>query len=558
VGSYLASRLRQLGVEHLFGMPGDFNLVLLDEMLAGQGLQWVGSTNELNAAYATDGYARVRGFGALVTTYGVGELSALNGVAGAYADSVPLVQITGAPSTAQAAAGALIHHTLMDGDFDHFRRAYGEVTAAAVTLTVTTAAVQIDRVLATALRECRPVYLSIPIDVAAARIPAGGLSEPIGSAGTDPSALTRFTAALRSHLAEYDAVTVLAGHLARRRRLESLVEQLADTGRAAIATLISAKGLLDEDHPAALGTYTGAFTRDDRTRRAVETGQPLVLIGAVLNDLVSGMFSHGLDVSGAVVLGLRQARVGHTTFEDVDLRDTLAVLTQLLERLGARPLIPAEYTLPAKPPAPPSGPDSGPGVMAQTELWSRIQDHISAGTVILADAGTAYYGAADLHLPADSGLLGQPMWVSIGYTLPALLGVQLAAPHKRPVLLIGDGAAQATVQELGVIAHRGLTPVIIVINNAGYTVERGIRSPNAMYHDITPWDWTALAGALGGADRVFTASARSGLELAAALRRADLETERAVFIEVLLDKDDVPRLLGDITDGLSRVQPKAG
>jgi TPP-dependent 2-oxoacid decarboxylase len=563
VGIYLASRLRQLGVEHLFGMPGDFNLALLDDMLNDPGLRWVGSTNELNAAYATDGYARIRGFGALVTTYGVGELSAFNGIAGAYAESVPLVQITGASPSAVAAAGSLVHHTLMDGDFAHFVRAYGEVTAAAEVLTAVTAADRIDEVLATALRESRPVYLSIPVDVAAARIPADRLFRPIGGPRSDSSALARFTASLDSYLAGYEDVTVLAGHLARRRRLELPVRRLADTGRASIATLVSAKGLLDEGHPAALGTYIGAFTREDRTRRAVETGHPLILVGTVLSDLVSGMFSHQVDMDDAVVLGLRQARIGQTIFDDVDLADSLGALTQLLERVSPCPPAaeehpPDERPLAAEAPSPPTASVPEPGVMSQTELWTRLQGGIQPGTVLLADAGTAYYGAADLRLPAGCDLVGQPMWASIGYALPALLGVQLAVPDRRPVLLIGDGAAQLTVQELAVILDRRLTPVIILLNNSGYTVERAIRSPDALFHDITPWDWTALATSMAGDDRVFTVTSCSGLEFADALRQAGQEKERAVFIEVMLGKHDVPPLLADITEGLRRAQSKAG
>jgi indolepyruvate decarboxylase len=196
--------------------------------------------------------------------------------------------------------------------------------------------------------------------------------------------------------------------------------------------------------------------------------------------------------------------------------------------------------------------------MSQTELWTGLQDGIPPNTVLLADAGTAYYGAADLRLPPGCDFLGQPMWGSIGYTLPALLGVQLAAPETRPVLLIGDGAAQVTVQELAVILDRRLTPVIIMLNNSGYTVERAIRNPEARYHDITRWDWPALVTSMGGKDRVVTVTARSGLEFAAALQQAGQEKERAVFIEAMLGEHDVPPLLADITDSLSRAQPKAG
>src|ERR1700740_2220835 len=135
VADYLLYRLAQAGVHHLFGGPGDFNFQFLDHVIAHPQITWVGNANELNAAYAADGYARLNGMGALLTTFGVGELSAINGVAGSYAEYVPVIPVVGAPSTAARREKALIHHTLGDGDFDRFARAYAEVTVAQAILT---------------------------------------------------------------------------------------------------------------------------------------------------------------------------------------------------------------------------------------------------------------------------------------------------------------------------------------------------------------------------------------------------------------------------------------
>jgi TPP-dependent 2-oxoacid decarboxylase len=117
-----------LGVEHLFGVPGDFDLTPLDLIAAEGGQTWLALPNELDAGYAADGYARTRGLGAVITTLGVGELSCINAIAGSYAENVPVVQITRAPATAHADRGSVQHHTLADGDFDRFQRAYREVT----------------------------------------------------------------------------------------------------------------------------------------------------------------------------------------------------------------------------------------------------------------------------------------------------------------------------------------------------------------------------------------------------------------------------------------------
>lgn len=529
VAGYLAARLRGLGVGHLFGLPGDFNLALLDGMLDDTGLEWVGNTNELNAAYAADGYARRRGFAALVTTYGVGELSALNGVAGAFAESVPLVQITGAPATTAARTGALTHHTLADGDFDHFARAYGEVTVAAEVLTAADAPAQIDRVLTAALRESKPGYLAVPTDVAQAEVeaPSGSLAAP----PSDTRALAELAASLPS-----GRLTLLVGHLAARRDARVLLRRITNTGLVRIATQLGAKGLVDEAHPAAVGVYVGGYSAE-RAREAIEGADTLVLVGTVLSDLMTGMFTH--DVDPAVELGLRDARVGDHRFADLDLVDSLQVLADHLERQGKTPLPP----VPAVPVVPATTPRSE---LSQAELWQTIQEWLPAGTPLLADAGTAYYGAAGLSLPPGAELVGQPIWSSIGYTLPALLGTALGDRTTRPVLTIGDGAAQLTVQELAVIAAQGLDPIVIVIDNAGYTVERAIRSPDAVYQDVTRWDWSGLATALGIGH---TALAHTATELRDALR--DAAPGETTLITAVVDRDDVPPLLHRIADGLS-------
>ena len=214
VGQYLAARLVQCGGSHAFGVPGDFTLSLLDELLSvheysGPGLTWIGSCNELNAAYAADGFARVgRTIASVVTTYGVGELSAINGIAGAYAEDVPVISIVGMPATGALGSGALLHHSLLDGDHEHFVRAFREVTAAQTVLTVATAVTEIDRVLTVALTLSKPVYLGVPTDVAIARVSAARLAEPIRARGSEPGALAAFERALAQRFAAEVAVTV--------------------------------------------------------------------------------------------------------------------------------------------------------------------------------------------------------------------------------------------------------------------------------------------------------------------------------------------------------------
>jgi indolepyruvate decarboxylase len=544
VGSYLATRLVQLGVTHLFGLPGDYNLTLLDEMLAVEGIDWSGSTNELNAAYTADGYARVgRRPGALVTTYGVGELSAINGIAGSYAEDVPVVHIAGMPSRASIERRAPLHHTFLDGDFLRFERMFREVTAAQAVLDPRTAAHEIDRVLQVALNTSKPVYLGVPLDVANAAVLAHPLRNALRCMGSEPAAVEEFRKALELRFAGEKGITMLAGPRIHRRGMETMVAELAGLPGVRVASQPGSKALLDEDHPASLGTYLGAPTRSEQARQAIDNASLLVMAGTVESDFTTGFFTHRYDSALAVELKVDHARIGRAVYPGVRLEDSLQVLHQLVSKSHFADARAVALT------APPSAPGANLDEPLNHErFWARVQDWLPPSTTVAAEAGTAFYGALDLRLPAESDLLGQPVWSSIGFTLPAVLGAALARPDRRPVLFIGDGSAQLTAQELGTFYARGIQPVVFVLNNDGYTVERAIQSPTADYQDIVPWNWTALPAALGGTN-VRTAKVRTVRELHDALQGAS-DPEHAWLIEVILPRMDAPRLLLELARGI--------
>ncbi|MER7798595.1 thiamine pyrophosphate-binding protein [Microbacterium sp. NPDC096154] len=550
VGGYLAARLVQLGCRHLFGLPGDFNLNLLDEMLEDEDLAWMGSANELNAAYAADGYARVgRAVGALVTTYGVGELSAVNGVAGSYAEDVPVVHIAGLPSRAAMSTGARLHHTLLDGDFQHFVRMYREVTVAQAVLDGTDPAAEIDRALAAMLAASKPVYVGVPLDVARLPVSREPLRSPLVPPASDPIAVADFTDALRHRLARMDRLTVLAGPGVHRRGLEASVARLAGVPGVRIASQVGSKALLDETHPASLGTYLGVNTRDARSQAIVDDADMLVMVGTVYSDFSTGFFSHRYQPAHAIELALDRARIGPAVYPGVRLDEALAALGEVVAE--------CRFSSPDDVPPPDvreeAADDDAP--LDHVALWALLQDWIPSGTTLIAEAGTAFYGALDLTLPERSDLLGQPVWSSIGYTLPAALGAALARPDRRPVLVIGDGSAQLTVQELGRLLAQPNAPVVLLLDNDGYTVERKIQSPEAVYQDIQRWDWNALPAALGASGTQVHDAGTPG-ELRAALHAAS-DASRAHFVRVRLDRHDAPRLLLALAAGIAKANARA-
>ncbi len=541
VAGYLLARLAEARVTSVFGVPGDYNLGLLDAIAARPNLAWIGMATEQGAGYAADSYARLRGLGAVLTTFGVGELSALNAIAGAYAESAPVVHIVGTPALAARKPGATFHHALPGAGFDHFARMAAGVTVAQADLRPEDAPRQIDRVLSTALRTCRPVYLAIPADVVDAPVPppAGRLPQP--SPDADPAVVAAFTRHARRILNHASSASLLVGHLAARHRVTALVRDLAAAGDLPVAVLSTAKGDFPESDPRFAGLYAGAASAK-RARVAVEDAGVLITVGMVLSDLVTGSGTHQLPPS-RIDLEPDQVRIGDTVYPGVGLRRAMGILAaavrggQIRTGLGRLPAADAA-------PFAGAGPSTRGAPLTQVSLWASVQRFLCPGDLLIAGQGTAFYGAADLTLPDGAALVGQPLWASIGWTVPAALGASLAAPDRRIVLITGDGAMQQTAAELGTLLGQGLVPVVIVLNNGGYTPERVIGHRDAEYYDIPAWDWTALPAAIAPARGAVTLRGRTAGELAWSLNAASyhVASGRAVLIEAVLDAEDIPPL----------------
>jgi alpha-keto-acid decarboxylase len=542
IGDYLTGRLVEAGVDRVFGVPGDYTLALLDHVIAQPGLEWTGCANELNAGYAADGYARMRGIGALCTTFGVGELSAINATAGSFAEHVPVVHIVGSPASGTQAAARIVHHSLGDGVFTHFAEMHEKITCAQAALTAATACGEIDRVLSAVKTQRLPGYLLIPADVAAAPAAPPITPLPITPAGTDPDALAGFTAAARRLLAtapDVAGIAVLSGLLTHRFDAAADLAALLAAGPLPYATTLWGKSVADESDPGFTGIYAGAASAN-AARQAVEAASVLILSGVQFTDLNSGFFSQQLNRQRTIEIGASAVSVGAALYSQVPLPTALQVLTSLVAELTSRQARPASRPEPVAEAAQ-EGPSSSAPLSQQT-LWDLVARFLRPGDIVLADLGTSFFGAATHRLPRDVTFIGQPLWASIGYTLPALLGACLACPGQRGILLIGDGAAQLTGQELSTILHTGLSPVVIVVDNDGYTIERAIHGPEQPYNDIARWDWTA-APALFGSDRVSVARrVTTAAELDEALKAAASSGELAL-IQAVVPRMDVPPLL---------------
>ncbi|HCB1498132.1 TPA: indolepyruvate decarboxylase [Klebsiella michiganensis] len=540
IGDYLLDRLVDCGIDRLFGVPGDYNLQFLDSVIAHQNLGWVGCANELNAAYAADGYARIKGAGALLTTFGVGELSALNGIAGSYAEHIPVLHIVGAPCTGAQQRGELLHHTLGDGDFSHFSRMSEHITCSQAVLATGNACHEIDRVLNEMLTHHRPGYLMLPADVAKAKAmpPASGLL--IESLPADENQLIGFREHAELMLRSSRRVSLLADFLAQRYGLQNTLREWVAKTPISYATMLMGKGLFDEQQPGFVGTYSGIASAD-KTREAIENADTIICVGTRFTDTITAGFTQHLPQEKTIEIQPFAVRVGDNWFSRVPMDKALDILINLAASLAAEWLPPQISAF---------GVDSAAGdSLTQKNFWSAVQKQLRAGDIILADQGTAAFGAAALKLPANTTLIVQPLWGSIGFTLPAAYGAQIAAADRRVVLIIGDGAAQLTIQEMGSMLRDKQCPLILLLNNKGYTVERAIHGPEQRYNDIALWDWNRLPEAFAPdvPSRCWRVARMQELEEAMA---SSITSDRLTLVEVMLPKMDIPDFLRAVTQAL--------
>ncbi|MEO3991825.1 alpha-keto acid decarboxylase family protein [Pseudocitrobacter cyperus] len=540
VADYLLDRLADCGVSHLFGVPGDYNLQFLDHVIAHPALRWVGCANELNAAYAADGYARVQGCGALLTTYGVGELSALNGVAGSFAEYVPVLHIVGAPCTGAQRNQELLHHTLGDGKFDHFRQMSAPISVAQGGLTVRNATDEIDRVLTEMIRHRRPGYLMLPADVAKAPTSRPVNALTFNETAINDGQINRFTQAVRELLQPCHRVALLADFLALRFGLQKTLRDWMAQTPIPHASLLMGKGLFDEQQPGFMGIYSGAASLS-QTRESIEEAEAIICIGTRFTDTTTAGFTHKIPDKKSISLQPFAARVGERWFSGIPIAQATQALIAVSHELSAK------WQTETRTVAPLAAGKGGD--LTQARFWQTLQKHLQPGDILLGDQGTAAFGVAALKLPSDASLIVQPLWGSIGFTLPAAFGAQTARPERRVVLIIGDGAAQLTIQELGSMLRDGQRPLILLLNNDGYTVERAIHGPEERYNDISLWNWTQLPQALNLDSQAQCWRVTQSVQLDDVLAQAT-RCERLTLVEVVLPKQDIPDLLRAVTQAL--------
>lgn len=574
---YLFTRLRQLGVGSVHGVPGDYNLTLLD-YVEPSGLHWVGNTNELNAGYAADGYSRVKGVGALITTFGVGELSAINAIAGAYTELAKVIHIVGTPRRQQQESRSDIHHTMLDGDYGHFAKMAEHVTKAQANLLDPRTAPQlIDDTIQQCLIHSRPVYIQVPVDMVAVQVSAERLKAPITIPSSTSATEADKALSLISERAQASQrpMILIDGESGPYGILQELHELVKQTGWPTWITSF-AKGTIDETLPNVHGVWQGAYSTQEE-QDYIKSADLILCFGPHFSNTNTYLYTTIPNPDKTIHFKATSVHSGKDVFRDLPSKPFLASLLSKLDLPSLQSKASAFKAPTKEVPSTPAGDLPISQDKFYTTLGSRL---LRPGDIIMGETGTPGYGIRDMALPPNVLCFKPITWLSIGYMLPAAQGAALAqrelhntrdpsTPSRhlpRTILIIGDGSFQMTVQELSTIIRESLNVLIFLINNDGYTIERCLHGHDALYNDIAAWNYLdapaffgASTGASGeaasgtGTYRAVTRKARTWKELDNALKAvaeegSQLKQSGLRMVEVFMEREDAPRALRDILE----------
>ncbi|MFL6395575.1 MAG: alpha-keto acid decarboxylase family protein [Nitrososphaeraceae archaeon] len=564
VSSFLIESLYDYGVRHIFGVPGDFVLGFYQQMIQSNKLKVINTCDEQGAAFAADSYARINGLGAVCVTYCVGGLKVVNATAQAFAEKSPLVVISGAPGIKERIKNPLLHHKVRD--FDTQQKIFEHVTVDSVLIdNPTTAAKEIDRVLSSAMRYKRPVYIELPRDKVSTPIsiyyqeqyPDSSSSKYSKNIKTGEGEVQekRDIDSMQEALSESIEMinsskqpVIIAGVEIHRFGLQDkLLQLVTKTNIPAVATVLS-KSVISEDHPLYLGVYEGAMGHES-VREYVESSDCLILIGALMTDINFGITPTPIEPSKSIYVTTEKLSVKHHNYENILLQDFLTILIEA-------PLAKKDFMLLEKQRDIKNNKNKNKRFSAARNrkitvkrLFERLNFSITGNVIVIADVGDSLFGALDLTIHGQTDFLSPAYYCSMGFAVPAAIGAQLANPKLRPIVIVGDGAFQMTGMEISTISRFALNPIIIILNNNGYGTERPML--DGPFNDVLPWNYYRIPEVIGGHGKGFMIETEEQLE-EAFLAAENIYSQELCILDVHLDIHDGSPALQRLTESLRK------
>jgi indolepyruvate decarboxylase len=531
LGDFLVAYLVRAGVRHVFGLPGDLVLSLFHRFGRAQGLEIVTLSHEPAVGFAADGYARsTRRLGVVCVTYGAGGHNLVNPVAGAYAEQVPLLVFSGGPGEAEQKV-ASIHHQVKDVEGQC--RIFAEVTCTARILRhPELAAREVHETVSRILAEHRPGYLEVHRDMVDVpiKVPPEILAwdGSFPQTASDPRKLAEAVAETTARLRAARRPLLIGGVELFRERAEDAFLRLAERLGAPVVTTVLDKGVFPMDHPLHMGIHVGPFSAPAIQRR-VKSADLVLSLGTPLTDINLGASRPQVSRERSVWALDGRVNVSFHQYGDVVLRDFVEGLAaQRLPRFRERVHYHDNLGPPRSGAARTSAPLAVKDLLLETNRF--LAEH--PGYHVIAESGDMLFGGLEVRLRGGGLYFAQGYYASMGFAVPAALGIQIGT-GRRPLVLCGDGAFQMTGPEIAHAPRHGVSPIVVLANNGGWGIFRPV-SPRRDLLEIPNWPYAELAQQWGGVGFV----AENAAELRNALRAAH-EVREFVVIECRVDPDDL-------------------
>lgn len=538
VSRFLMERMENAGIRHVFGVPGDYVLDFYKELWESEKIDVVNNTDENHSGFAADAYARVNGIGCVVVTYSVGASKVINAVQCAYAERSPLVVISGAPGMDERNDGILLHH--MVGSFNSQKALFDHITCASVVLdNPATAGYEIDRAFEALKHYKRPIYIELPRDVAKKSISYDVYKQgtPVAPA-TDPENLQEALKEVVEWLGEAKQPAILAGVELARYDLGERLVRFAEKSDIPIATTLLSKSVVNERHPLFAGIYSGASSHDV-TRKIIEESDCLLMFGVMLTDMALCFKPAKFKKRQVVSASLDGLKIRNHAFDDIQFADFCQTLFKLeipKKPLPVMPLAKEKATF---------EPKVGEKMTTQ-RFFQKINSILDKNMAIVADIGDSLFGAADLMVHHRNHFLSPAFYTSMGSAIPGALGVQVAMPDVRPIVIVGDGAFQMSCTELSTIVRKKLNPIVFVLNNDGFTTERFLLDGG--FNDIHSWSYHEITSLIKGG-KGWHVDTEEALDEAV---KFALDSKELSVINVRVERRDVSEGLKRMTEALSK------
>lgn len=493
VSEFLIERLTNIGVKHVFGVCGDYVLQFIKRINQNEKISFVNTTDENHAGFAADSYARVFGVGCCAATYNVGALKLCNAIAGAYAEKSPVIVISGSPGIKERNDDFLLHHVVRS--FENQQKVFSNITCYSVILDdPTKAGFQIDEALEALQKYKQPVYIELPRDVADMPIRYDVYRD--GTPKTKPSDIETLNDSIeevQNWIKQASNPVIMAGVQITRFGLGSNLVRFAERHNIPMVTTLLSKSCINERHPLFSGVYCGIYTTEESLRKLVDDSDCLMIFGELLTDMTLGFQSPKFTKRQTVICSTEGLRVKNHDYTDVNFLDFCNKLFKL--DIGKK-----EFpTLPNKKEIFKFVPEQAKITVDRffEKVNSVVSSHLELAVV--ADIGECLFGASELTVEHHH-FFSPAFYCSMGFAIPGALGVQLANPKMRPLVLVGDGAFQMSVSELSTFLQRKLNPIVCVLNNKGYTTERFLL--DGEFNDIRNWEYQNVCNMLGGGNGV--------------------------------------------------------